>query len=107
MDRRIQGFIEENPQKILRHLKASEEKDAMLWKESHKRQTNFQDTINQQRDNLKDNLDSINQALITLNRRVDESEYKVGTMERGVEQINVNNKGFVKLTLYLSTNYRS
>ena len=30
-------MIEENPRKILRHLKSFEDKDVVLWKENHQR----------------------------------------------------------------------
>lgn len=89
MDRRIQAFIEENPQKILRNLKILEEKDAILWKENHHKQSHMEENIAHQRDQLRENLESLNQALVVMNRRIDNSEYKVQTIERGIEGFNV------------------
>lgn len=103
MDRRIQAFIEENPQKIIRHLRNCEEKDAQLWKESFQNQANIQNSVAGYKDDLQKNLDNINQALILINRRVDESEYRVVNVERGINNFEVPNRSITTNNHILDT----
>lgn len=89
LDRRVQTFIEENPQKVLRHLKVLEDKESTLWKESQQKQINFQDNIEILKASFKENNDEVNHNLITVQRRLDESEFKIATLVKALEGFNV------------------
>lgn len=89
VDRRILSFLEENPQKIMRYIQNFQEKDSQLWKENHHKQLSFQENIDTTRQDLQKNVEQLSQAIVTLNRRIDENDYRIGTFQRDLDGVQV------------------
>jgi len=88
LDRRVQAFIEENPQKILRHLRNIEDKEVTLWKESQQKQLALQDGLDIVKGSVRENNDGINSLLNQISRRLDENDFKMESVMKGLDSVN-------------------
>jgi len=71
------------------NVKNIEDKESILWKESQQKQLTFQDGLDLLKDSLKSNNDGVNTVLNTLTRRLDESDFKMANIMRGLEGMHV------------------
>ena len=80
-------------------IKTLEDKESTLWKESQQKQINFQDNIESLKTSFKENNDEVNQNMITVQRRLDESEFKIAALIKTLEGFNVNFQSFFPIII--------
>jgi len=70
-------------------LKNIEDAEAALWKENQQKQLLLQDGLESLKASVKENNDGINEVLIDLTKRLDDSELKYSGIVKLIEPLNV------------------
>ena len=60
-----------------------------LWKESHQKQLALQDGLDIVKGSLRENNDGMNSLLNQITRRLDENDFKMESVMKGLDSLNV------------------
>ena len=85
LDRRVLQIIEENPQKIIRHLKFIEEKEMTLWNENLHKHDRHSEDLEIFKNNQKQNFNEATTTLMDVRKELEEVKYKNFNLHRDLE----------------------
>ena len=66
-----------------------EDKEVTLWKESQQKQLALQDGLDIVKGSVRENNDGVNSLLNQISRRLDENDFKMESVAKGLEALNV------------------
>ena len=91
LEKRIRQIAEEMPAKLQRELSAIQNRDTGMWKDIQTKTANLQEAVNFTKDSLKIQTGTWNDKLTNLQKKADETEMKLISIEKAVEKIQDSN----------------
>jgi len=89
MERQVLQIIEENPKRVMQHLRMIEEKETGLWAENMQRHNKNFESIEQMKMTNQGNLSNINQTVMEMRKEIEHLNYKNVELRRNMEGLAV------------------
>jgi len=97
LERRIKQFIEEFPGKIQRELIAIKNRDQGMWNDINIKTANLSEAFSIIKDNCNTNTNTVNEKLYVLQRKYDEADIRLISLEKSIERIeNIRSTAVIK-----------
>lgn len=87
VERRLSSVSEDFPSRLNKELRIIQERDSYMWKENSQKQIQLNDSLRLMQESLRNSVESLNNELVLIRRKVDEVTVKHSNTVREIDQI--------------------